>query len=207
MGKVFFVEGKIMKRLLQNPDERSKMGRRDRAILLLLSLGLRRAELCNLNVEDFDPESGYLRIRTLKRGKNRSIKLTPQIVGAIQAYQASKRNGKKPLHDPESLFHTTGKFGPYQMRRLSPLRVNVIVSRAVKREGIREHITPHSFRHSMATTSLRRGVDLRTVQAMLGHRSITSTAQYVHAMNTDAAFQGLPWLAKKPRKGGRRVTA
>ena len=208
MGKVCFVDGKIMKRLLEQPDERSRMGKRDRAILLLLSLGLRRAEVCNLNVGDFDPQEGYVRVKTLKRGKPRSLKLTPEIVQAIQAYQASKGNGKRPIHDPEALFHTTAKYGPYQMRRLSPLRVNVLVARAVKRAGIREHITPHSLRHSMATHMLRQGRDLKTIQEALGHRALQTTANYLIAANLNEALESLPWLGKKAqRKGGRRVAA
>ncbi len=80
MGKVFFVEGKIMKKLLGEPDRRTRQGLRDRCILLLLSLGLRRGEVCGLNVSDFNPQSGHIEVKTLKRGKNRTLKLAPEIV-------------------------------------------------------------------------------------------------------------------------------
>ncbi len=203
MGKVFFVEGKVMKKLLGEPDRRSRQGLRDRCILLLLSLGLRRGEVCGLNVSDFNPQSGHIEVKTLKRGKNRTLKLAPEIVKSILEYQATKRNGKKPLNDPQALFHTMGKFGSYKMRRLSPLRINVLVSKAIKQAGIKDHITPHSLRHSCATHLLRQGRDLKTISEVLGHKSITTTSQYLHSMDCDEAVESLPWLQKRAPNGGR----
>jgi len=200
-SKAYFVDRRTMKRLLEVPDRRSKQGRRDRAVLLVLSLGLRRQELCNLDVADLDRESGYLKVRTLKKGIPRSIKLTPEIVEALQSYGQSK-NGKKPLHDPEALFHGLAKHGPWPMRRLTPMAVNGIIKRAVKKAGVAQNITPHSLRHSCATHMLRQGRDLKTVQMVLGHRNLATTSLYLHAMDVDEAFEGLPWL-KKARKGGK----
>ena len=64
MSKVVEVSGKVMKKLLGEPDLRSSQGKRDRSILLLLSLGLRRGEVCGLNVEDFNPETRTLMVRS-----------------------------------------------------------------------------------------------------------------------------------------------
>jgi len=199
MDKAFVVEEKTMRKILAAPDQRSRQGMRDKAVLLLLSLGLRRQEVCNLNHNDFDT-LGWLHVRTVKQGLPRKVRLTEEITSAIESYRQSK-NGKKPLLDEAALFHSLGRHGPWKQKRLSPMVVNGIVSKALKKAGVNgQRITPHSFRHSMATTSLRRGVDLRTVQAMLGHKSISSTAQYLHAMNTADAFSSLPWL-KRNKKG------
>ncbi len=197
MDKAFHIDAKTMKRLLATPDKRSKQGLRDRAVLLLLSLGLRRGEVCALNHLDFDT-LGWLHVRTLKKGMPRKVRLTEEIVHAIEAYRQSKKNGKQQIENREALFHTLGKHGPWPMKRLTPMAVNGILSRALRRAGVHgQRITPHSFRHNCATTSLRRGVDLKTIQVMLGHRSIATTSMYLHALDLDAAFTGLPWLKKK----------
>ncbi len=198
MAKAFVIDQKIMRRILQNPDKRSKQGLRDYAVLLVLSLGLRRQEVCNLNHGHFDPGLGYLYIMTLKHGKNRTIKLTAEIVAAIEAYRASKQNGTQRMENVEALFHTTGKFGPWPMKRLTPMAINGLVNRVLKKAGVNgQRITPHSFRHNCATTMLRQGRDLKTIQQVLGHRSIATTSMYLHALDVDAAFTGLPWLKKK----------
>ncbi len=198
--KAYFIEHKLIRRLLNAPDKRSKKGQRDRPVLQLLSLGLRRSEVCALNVADFDP-TGSLNVRTAKKGKPRRVKLTPEIVEAIQVYRSSIQNWKKPSHDPDALFRTMGKFGPYKSCRLTRPTINVIVKAAVRKVGANgQNITPHSFRHAAATHSLRQGVDLATVQKMLGHCDIKTTSGYLHAMNTDNAFVSLPWLKKKRRK-------
>ena len=80
--KAHFIDSKTMKRLLDNPDKRSKQGLRDYPILLLLSLGLRRQELCGLNRDDFD-RTGWLQVRTVKQGVTRKVKLTPEIVKVV----------------------------------------------------------------------------------------------------------------------------
>ncbi len=195
MEKAFHIDAKIMKRILTKTDKRSKQGWRDRAVLFLLSLGLRRGEICALNDVDFDC-TGSLNVRTLKKGKPRKVKLTPEIVMAIQTYQETKNN-KKPMQDPEALFHTLGKHGPHESRRLSPMAVNGLLAKVLKKAGVNgQRITPHSFRHSCATHMLRQGRDLKTVQTVLGHKSIATTSMYLHALDVDAAFEGLPWLKK-----------
>ena len=200
MDKATVIDTKIVKRLLNKPDRRSKQGLRDRAVLFLLSVGLRRGEVCNLNLEDFNP-AGWMRVRTTKQGKPRRVKLTPEIVTAIETYRTSRQNWKKPSHDSDALLLTMGKFGPYPARRITPMVINCLVAKALREAGINgERITPHSFRHNCATTMLRQGRDLKTVQTVLGHRSIGTTSMYLHALDVDAAFEGLPWL----RIGKRR---
>jgi len=197
MDKAFFVDGKTMRKILAAPDKRSRQGLRDRAVLFLLSLGLRRGEVCALNHNDFDA-LGWLHVRTLKQGLPRKVRLTEDIVAAIEAYRQNKQKWQHQVEDREALFHTLGKHGPWARKRLSAMAVNGILNRALRSAGVNgQRITPHSFRHNCATTSLRRGVDLKTIQVMLGHRSIATTSMYLHALDLDAAFEGLPWLKKK----------
>ncbi len=201
MDKAFVVDDKTMRKILAAPDKRSRQGLRDRAILLVLSLGLRRQEVCNLNHIDFDT-LGWLNVRTVKQGLPRKVRLTEEIVQAVEAYRQNKQKWQHQVEDREALFHTLGKHGPWARKRLSAMAVNGILKRALRSAGVNgRKITPHSLRHSMATTSLRRGVDLKTIQMMLGHRSIATTSMYLHAQNLDAAFEGLPWL-KQNKKGG-----
>ncbi len=199
MDKAFVISPKTMKDLLDNPDKRSKQGLRDFPILLLLSLGLRRGEVCALDLADFD-RTGWLQVRTTKKGMPRKVRLTAEIVAAIEGYRASRENGKKPMQDDHSLFSTLGKFGPWPMRRITPMCINGLVNRAVKKAGIKENVTPHSFRHNCATTMLRQGRDLKTVQTVLGHRSIQTTSMYLHSMDVSEAFEDLPWLRKDRQK-------
>ncbi len=201
MDKAFHIDAKTMKRLLDTPDRRSKQGLRDKAVLLLLSLGLRRGEVCALNHNDFDA-LGWLHVRTLKQGLPRKVRLTPEIVAAIESYRQNKQKWHHQVENREALFHTLGKHGPWPRKRLTPMAVNGLLTRALRSAGVNgQNITPHSFRHNCATTSLRQGVDLKTIQMMLGHRSIATTSMYLHAQNLDAAFEGWPWL-KKNKKGG-----
>ncbi len=193
MHKVKVIDPKVVKRILNTPDQRSRQGKRDKAVLSVLARGLRRQEVCNLNNVDFDPHAGYIRVRTIKKGKDRSVKLPPEVVATLQAYRQTKNGHGKVLHDPEALFHSLGKHGPHEMRRLSPMAVNGIVAKALGKARVSDHITPHSLRHSLATTMLRQGRDLATIQHALGHRNISTTSQYLHAMNLDAAFTELPF--------------
>ena len=88
MDKAFVVEEKTMRKILAAPDQRSRQGMRDKAVLLLLSLGLRRQEVCNLNHNDFDT-LGWLHVRTVKQGLPRKVRLTEEITSAIESYRQS----------------------------------------------------------------------------------------------------------------------
>ncbi len=181
MEKAWEVDPKEMKRILNTPDGRSTQGKRDKAILTLLArTGLRRAELCHLRVSDFTvgpPAS--LRVKTLKKGKDRTIPLTSETAGAIQTYLKTRNGTADNPSDP--LFQTLGRHGPWKPRALTPMVVNGIVQKAVKVAKVTEHVTPHSFRHSFATHLLRGGRNLKEIQDLLGHRSLNTTTVYLHS--------------------------
>ncbi len=183
--KVWELEDSETKRLLTTPDKRTTQGKRDAAVLSLLArTGIRKGELINLTIGDFaaGPPAGVT-VRTLKqrgKGKPRTIPLTAETAGLITDYLKTRVNGTIPAAaDP--LFLTSGKHGPWRARGLTASAVEGILARALAKAGITAHVTPHSLRHNFATKLLRSGSDLKTVQDLLGHRSIGSTQVYLHS--------------------------
>lgn len=151
-------------RLLEAPGTDS-LGLRDRAILeVLYSAGLRVSELVWLNVEDIDFEAMTVRVI----GKGNIQRLAPLGSKAAEAL-LTWLNGRE-----DGAVYTN-----YQGGRLSVRSVQKIIHKYAAKAGLGK-MTPHSLRHSMATHLLDAGADIRAVQEMLGHRSITSTQIYTH---------------------------
>ena len=154
--------------------EGDKFYRRDFAILeLLYATGMRVSEAANLKISDLNFEVGY--IKCLGKGnKERIVPLADAAINAISNYITELRKELATDKDLGYLFlSSTGK----------PLdRTNFwrIIKKYVLRCGIKKNISPHTFRHSFATHLLGGGADLRSVQEMLGHSSITTTQIYTH---------------------------
>ncbi len=166
--------------MLRVPDRRTIQGTRDYALLLTMFVsGLRSAELCSLNVGDIESyRNRPVLVVNGKGGKVRRVPLHPGALEAIRAYwKAEGRNG----HDPcEAIFRTLGKHGPHEARRLTYKAIRHLVARVCKAALIRRRVTPHTLRHTFAVSLLDQGVDLRTVQDLMGHSSITTTQAYLH---------------------------
>lgn len=152
-------------------------GLRDKAVLMLLyGSGLRISEALNLNTEDISNGQSTLVIKG-KGGKERLVPLLPEVIDAIEAY---KQNTPYTLEKGKALF--VGARGERLLAR--------IVQRQMKK--IREHIglpntaTPHALRHSFATHLLNEGCDLRSIQELLGHATLSTTERY-----TDVSLQKL----------------
>ncbi len=143
---------------------------RDAAILeTLYSAGLRVSELCGLNAEDIDLDSGVARVL----GKGARTRLAPigePAAAAIGAYFAAAGH---PRRGPAF----TGKS---RRGRMTPASVQRMMKKYLAFGGLDAGITPHKLRHSFATHLLNRGADLRSVQAMLGHASLSTTQIYTH---------------------------
>lgn len=160
------------KDIYANTDYQRRKTCRDVAVLeLLFSTGLRVSELCNLKKEDINLSQGMLRIYG-KGAKERMVYIANQSV--LDA-----------LGDYHTLFleHISGGelfFYNRQGRRLSEQSVRFMIRYYAKRAGISEHITPHMFRHTFATMLLEEDVDIRYIQQILGHSSITTTQIYTH---------------------------
>ena len=159
--------------LLGAPDDETLLGLRDRAILeTIYSAGLRIGELVSLNVEDMDEFAGALRIRG-KGKKERLVPLGAKALEAIDAYQQKRRHQFGRPRRGALFVNNSG-------RRLSDRSIRRNLDKYAAGAGIAVHISPHALRHSFATHMLNAGADLRSVQEMLGHESLSSTQIYTH---------------------------
>ncbi|HEV7589480.1 MAG TPA: tyrosine-type recombinase/integrase [Longimicrobium sp.] len=141
---------------------------RDLAVLeALFATGARVAEVCTLTSEDVDLVRS--RIRILGKGsRERIVQLChPEAIAALQEYRAQPQN-------PDSRWFFANRFG----RRLSEQSVRAILRRHTVAAGLVLHVTPHMFRHSVATLLHEDGADIRYIQHLLGHRSIATTQIY-----------------------------
>lgn len=144
---------------------------RDGALMeLLYSSGMRIHELCQLNAEDIDVWSGQVRVFG-KGAKERMVPIGETAQKRLHAYLSGRSQTSKP---------GTPLFLNPQGGRLSERGARRIVARWVEASALRQHVSPHSFRHSFATHLLRRGCDLKTVQELLGHRNLATTQIYTH---------------------------
>ena len=156
-----------MERLFELTD----LSLRDRTILeLLYGTGMRASELCNLKLHDIDWEREIIRVHG-KGGKQREIPLTCTALRWLREYV---RTGDKIKMDELGLF-LSRKGTPITTRTLQR-----IVKKHLMKVSHKTGISPHTLRHTYATHLLNRGCDLRTVQLLLGHRSIASTQIYTH---------------------------
>ncbi len=140
------------------------------AILLLLYGGFRVSELVNLEVGNIDFEERTIRVKSGKGDKDRLVIVPPQVMEAVRAWITHR-----PKTGNDYLF--PGKGG---RTHLSPATIQRAVSKAADQAGIGKEVTPHVLRHTLATTLLRRGGDIRFIQRILGHASIATTQVYTH---------------------------
>jgi integrase/recombinase XerC len=161
--------------LLTAPPATSNQGMRDRAILeTMYSAGLRVSEVVGMNDGDLDLDEGLIRIR----GKGRRERLSP--IGsfarkAITRWLAKRKlSPKEPQNKLAPIF--TNRFG----RRLTTRSVARMLEKYLRTSGLDLRTTPHTLRHSFATHLLDRGADIRSVQELLGHKSLVTTQIYTH---------------------------
>lgn len=159
------------------------VGLRDRAILeTLYSTGLRRAELCALDLYDVDFAGGLVRVRQGKGRKDRYVPAGAHALEALRRYIHEARPELAARPKEPALFLAAVTF-----RRLQPKTLNLIVRRHGEAAGIGKRVTPHLLRHTCATQLLQGGADLRHVQAILGHASIATTQVYTRVAVEDLA--------------------
>jgi integrase/recombinase XerC len=168
-----------IEKLLSNCDTTTLLGARDRAILeTLYSTGIRVSELVALDVADVDLSNNVVRIRG-KGKKERVIPIGPGAVRAVIHYLDLRRNKpQSPKADLQALF--INKHG----QRLSTRSVRRKLDKYLLEAGLDLSVSPHTLRHSFATHMLRQGADLRSVQEMLGHQSLSTTQIYTHVTGT-----------------------
>ena len=159
--------------LLGAPDT-SLAGQRDKAILeTLYGCGLRVSELTALNVGSIDTAVGYVRVFG-KGAKERINPLGAAAADAITAYLAARQAAGQPAYRNSALFLNL------RGGRLSSRFVRDIVDKYIQKAALTKHLSPHGLGHSFATHLLENGADLRSVQELLGHATISSTQIYTH---------------------------
>lgn len=164
--------------LLKQPDVLTLEGARDKAILeVLYASGLRVSELCSLDIYSIDDIS----LRVMGKGsKERVVPVGEEAISAIDHYlRLRKETSEKALFLSKS-----GK-------RIDRVSIWRMIKSYAKQSGIKKNISPHTLRHSFATHLLHNGADLRLIQEMLGHASISSTERYTHinASHLQEAFE------------------
>ena len=177
--------------ILRVPDRRTLQGKRDYAILLLMfSTGLRKAEVCSLRVEHVTTYRNQPVVDVMGKGeKHRRVALNKDVMEAVLDYQKALGNADFGLRNADFqgnntptipldrerqyLFYTLGEHGNCTVRPLTHKAVDCLLRRVKK-------VTPHTTRHTFATTLLDKGVDLKTVQELLGHSHIRTTEKYLH---------------------------
>jgi integrase/recombinase XerC len=170
-----FVSRDDMLRLLATPAADTPLGVRDRAILeTLYSAGLRVSELTGLGVEDVDLDAGLATVRGKGR-RERLALLGPPAVEAVRTWlpQRCALGGPQARHQPALFLNRGGT-------RLSSRSVARMLAKYLLRAGLDPRTSPHTLRHSFATHLLDAGADIRSVQELLGHRSLGTTQIYTH---------------------------
>ena len=163
--------------LLEMPDGTKLAGLRDRAIMeTLYSSGLRVSELVGMNEENLDANLGIVRVL----GKGKKERIVPVGKKALTAVQNYLRARKERYTSPPSPSSKLPLFKNLRGGRLTARSVARIINRYIEQCGIVKNISPHALRHSFATHMLDAGADLRAIQELLGHVSLSTTQKYTH---------------------------
>lgn len=161
-------------RLLEAPDISTIPGLRDSAILeTLYATGMRASELTGVKMQDINFELGFIKCAG-KGGRERIVPIGLTAIDSIKKYLGTRKNCAS-----EFLFLSR------LQKKLSRISIWNIIKKYVETAGIKKNVTPHTLRHSFASHLLEHGADLRTIQEMLGHASISTTQIYTH---TDRQF-------------------
>ena len=164
-----------IERIIDQIDLSTPEGTRNKAILeTLYSCGLRVTELVELKLSQLHPEIGFIRVIG-KGNKERLVPVGRSAIKYITIYVSTIRNHQNIQKGEEDIL-----FLNRRGKRLTRVMIFLIIKDLVRKAAIQKTISPHTFRHSFATHLVEGGADLRAVQEMLGHESITTTEIYTH---------------------------
>jgi integrase/recombinase XerC len=168
------IEQAEVERLLECPDLTKPLGRRDRAILeLLYATGLRVGELVSLDLANCD--FANMLVRVLGKGrKERIVPFGEPASEAVQTYLRDRRALARRGEGTDSLF-LNARGG-----RLTARSIRRLLDGYLRQAALGSRLSPHSLRHAFATHLLERGADLRSIQELLGHQSLSTTQKYTH---------------------------
>jgi len=141
-------------------------------VMTLYSCGLRRIEVCQLKVSDIDSQRMMLRVTHGKGGVDRDVPLSPKLLETLREYWRWMR--------PKTYLFPGTENGWRADKPITAKMVWEAVDFAAKRAGITKHVSPHLLRHSYATHQLEAGMDLKTLQVLLGHDDLATTSRYLH---------------------------
>jgi integrase/recombinase XerD len=150
-------------------------------LMTLYGSGLRVSEVAALRPGDIDSARMLIHVRLGKGAKDRMTKLSPRLLEVLRAYW-------RAAHPTTWLFPQSGN----PDRAMNTTSIERMVQRLAKRAGISKAVTPHTLRHSYATHLLDAGTDLRTIQVLLGHRNLKTTAIYLHVSQAKIAAAASP---------------
>ncbi len=149
---------------------------RNRAMLeTLYACGLRVSELTSLQISNYFPEEGFIKVLG-KNNKERLVPIGPSAINQITLYLENERRNLPVIHQE----HEDIMFLNRRGKMMTRVMVFLLIKDYVAKSGINKSISPHTFRHSFATHLVEGGADLRAVQEMLGHESILTTEIYTH---------------------------
>ncbi|MFC1910683.1 tyrosine-type recombinase/integrase, partial [Chloroflexota bacterium] len=175
-----FLAQEEIEKLLSAPDLSKPQGLRDRALMeLLYASGMRVSEIVQLDADKIDLESREIRVWG-KGAKERVVLMGEPAAGAILNYI---RNGRPQLLSGK---YTTALFITKYGKRLIERRVQKMLEKMALKAGIEKKVYPHMLRHTFATHMLDGGADLRVVQELLGHASLSTTQVYTHVTKSQA---------------------
>ncbi|MBU2025174.1 MAG: site-specific tyrosine recombinase/integron integrase [Patescibacteria group bacterium] len=178
--QVSFLAPEEIKKMLEVYDKQDQTSLRNRAIIeFLYSSGLRVSELCSLNRDKINLPSREFSIRG-KGNKVRVAFLTQSAHDSLKKYLAKRGDHYPPLFINQRKIKD---LSAHEKKRLTRNYIATMVSKTAKLAGITKPVSPHTLRHSFATTLLQAGADIRSVQEMLGHASINTTQVYTHVTN------------------------
>ena len=178
--------------IINSVDLSNPHGERNRTILeTLYSCGLRVSELINLKCSKLFLEDGFL-IVTGKGNKERAVPLNKILIKYLKNYIRLIRS-----HQDIETGHEDFVFLNNRGKQLTRMMIFTIVKKHTEKAGIKKNISPHTFRHSFASHLLQGGADLRAIQTMLGHESISTTEIYMHI---DRDFVRQEIIQHHPRK-------
>jgi len=170
----FLSEPETRRLLASMPPVAAAAAARDRALLLLLyATGMRRSEAAGLDRSDIDRRRRLIRVRG-KGGRERIVPVARTAVTALADYERRWRDERLPIRNERAVFLNR------RGERLSVRSINRIVRAMAGGDTELARLHPHMLRHSFATHLLARGADLRLVQELLGHRSLSTTQRYTH---------------------------
>ena len=176
--QVTFLQYDEVVRLVDQIPTDSEVGLRDRAIVeLLFSSGLRVSELVNLNRDHVNTKRREFMVRG-KGQKDRPVFIGKATADHVNDYLDARLDNLPPLFLSYSRNNITSTGGDY--RRLTSRSIQRLINTYARLAGITKHVSPHTMRHSFATDLLMNGADIRSVQSMLGHSSISTTQVYTH---------------------------